>query len=118
MCEFCLKHGEGKKWYLQAQNYSEDLLSDIRRRRFIEEFFSDPEAMAKNVQRLDRVGQLPKVIKSMVSRLISQRMKKIHFGQVVPTEEVEEIFGFVNSIVRFACICRHMTPEHRIATRG
>jgi Fe-S-cluster-containing hydrogenase component 2 len=31
MCEFCLKHGEGKKWYLQAKNYSDDLLSDIRR---------------------------------------------------------------------------------------
>ncbi len=31
MCEFCHKHGEGKKWYLQAANYSEDLLSDVRR---------------------------------------------------------------------------------------
>ena len=35
MCEFCHKHGEGKKWYLQAKNYSEDLLSDLRRREFI-----------------------------------------------------------------------------------
>ena len=26
MCEFCHKHGEGKKWYLQAQNYAEDRL--------------------------------------------------------------------------------------------
>ena len=45
MCEFCLKHGEGKKWYLLAQNYSDDLLSDVRRRRFIQEFFSDTEAL-------------------------------------------------------------------------
>ena len=28
MCEFCIKHGEGKKWYLQAKNYAEDLLSE------------------------------------------------------------------------------------------
>jgi ferredoxin len=34
-------------------------------------------------------------------------MKKMHFGQVVPIEEIEKIFGFVNSIVRLACICRH-----------
>ena len=40
MCEFCLKHGEGKKWYLRAENYSADLLSDARRRRFVEEFFA------------------------------------------------------------------------------
>jgi ferredoxin len=36
-------------------------------------------------------------------------MKKTHFGQVVPIEEIGEIFGFVNSIVRVACICRHVT---------
>jgi NAD-dependent dihydropyrimidine dehydrogenase PreA subunit len=36
-------------------------------------------------------------------------MKKIHFGQIVPIEEIEQIFGFVNSIVRVACICRHVT---------
>lgn len=26
MCEFCEEHGEGKKWYLQMRNYSEELL--------------------------------------------------------------------------------------------
>ena len=26
MCEFCTEHGEGKKWYLQMKNYSEELL--------------------------------------------------------------------------------------------
>ena len=46
MCEFCTKHGEGEKWYLQAKNYSDDLLSDVRRRRFIEEFVSEPDALA------------------------------------------------------------------------
>jgi len=45
MCEFCYKHGEGKKWYLQAENYSEDLMSDLRRRKFIKDFFESPEAL-------------------------------------------------------------------------
>ncbi len=27
MCEFCTKHGEGKKWYLQMKNYAEELSS-------------------------------------------------------------------------------------------
>ena len=31
MCEFCHKHGEGKRWYLKAENYSDDLLSDLKR---------------------------------------------------------------------------------------
>ena len=45
MCEFCHKHGEGKKWYMQVSNYSEDLLSDLRRRKFIQEFFPHPERL-------------------------------------------------------------------------
>jgi Pyruvate/2-oxoacid:ferredoxin oxidoreductase delta subunit len=109
MCEFCLKHGEGKKWYLQAKNYSDDLLSDVRRRRMIENFFSDPEALARDVDRLAQLEKLPAFIKSVLRRFITRKIKKEHFGQVVPIEEVEQIFGFVNSIVRVACICRHLT---------
>jgi Pyruvate/2-oxoacid:ferredoxin oxidoreductase delta subunit len=106
MCEFCLQHGEGKKWYLQAKNYADDLLSDLRRRRFIETFLADPEALAKEVHDIERLNQLPPFIRSLASRLITRKMKKVHFGQIVPIEEIEQIFGFVNTITRVACICR------------
>src|SRR5512139_1482018 len=106
MCEFCLKHGEGEKWYLQAKNYSDDLLSEVRRRRFIEGF-SDPKAMARetarSAQRIDRLNKAPRLIKDMISRLVTRKMKKVHFGQVVPLEEIEQIFGFTSSITRIAC---------------
>lgn len=59
MCEFCLKHGEGKKWYLQASNYSDDLLSDIRRRRFIETFFTKGEEIERGIQRIDQLAKAP-----------------------------------------------------------
>ena len=109
MCEFCLKHGEGKKWYLQASNYSEDLLSDIRRRRFIEDFLTDTKSIARDVKRLKKLDNAPKFVQGLVRRLVPRRMKKVHYGQVVPIEDIEGIFGFVNSIVRVACLCRHVT---------
>ena len=28
MCEFCKEHGEGKKWYFEMKNYSEELLHE------------------------------------------------------------------------------------------
>jgi len=112
MCEFCLKHGEGEKWYLQAKNYSDDLLSDVRRRRFIEEF-SDPKAFAaraaQSLQRLQRLNRAPRLIKDMIGRIVTHKMKRVHFGQVVPIEEIEQIFGFTNSITRVACVCRQTT---------
>jgi ferredoxin len=109
MCEFCLKHGEGKKWYLQASNYSDELMSDIRRRRKITEFLSNPERLKRNVDLLNRIEKTPTFIKNMIGRIITKRQKKSHFGQVVPIEEIEKIFGFVCSIVRVACICRYAT---------
>ena len=109
MCEFCHKHGEGEKWYLKANNYSEDLLSDLRRRRYIADFFSNPERVAASVDELKRVDRTPDFVRAALSPYLSNRQKRVHFGQVVPIEEVERIFGFVTSIVRIACYCRHLT---------
>lgn len=109
MCEFCLKHGEGEKWYLQAKNYSDDLLSDIRRRKYIEEFVSHPEALAGSAHYLDLLSKLPRPIRDLASRIFTWKMKKNHFGQVVPIEDIKQIFAFTNSIVRVACVCRHIT---------
>jgi Pyruvate/2-oxoacid:ferredoxin oxidoreductase delta subunit len=109
MCEFCHKHGEGKKWYLQAANYSDDLLSDARRRRFIERFFTRVDDLARDAVSLDRLEKAPRIIRSVVRRIVTGRSKRDHFGQVVPIEEIEQIFGFVNSVVRVSCICRRAT---------
>jgi len=109
MCEFCLKHGEGKKWYLQAKNYCEDLLSDVRRRRFIEEFVTDTDGLERSMRRLEKLDKAPRLVRRLIGRLVSRRMKRVHHGQVVPIEDVERIFGLVNSVVRVACVCRHVT---------
>ncbi len=111
MCEFCLKHGEGEKWYLNAKNYSEDLLSDVRRRQFLQGFVSDPDHLRQEVSGLGDIHKAPRLLQGLISRNITRKMKKVHFGQVVPLEDIRKIFGFVNSIVRVACICRSITTH-------
>ncbi len=108
MCEFCLKHGEGKKWYLRAENYSADLLSDARRRRFVEEFFAG-DSLREAPRRLEALDRVPGFLRRAVAWRTTRKMKRWHFGQVVPIEEIEEILGFVSSIVRVACVCRLTT---------
>lgn len=109
MCEFCHKHGEGKKWYLQAKNYSEDLLSDLGRREFITGFFGHPEGARAMPRRLEERQRLPSFVRRVLNLRDTRRQKKIHFGQVLPIEDVGRIFDFVTSIVRIACYCRHAT---------
>jgi ferredoxin len=106
MCEFCHKHGEGKKWYLQAQNYSEDLLSDLRRRKFIQDFIRSPEHISEAMRKLGEMERAPSFVRSVITPIAVNRQKKVHYGQVLPIEEVERVFAFVNSIVRLPCICR------------
>lgn len=115
MCEFCTQHGEGKKWYLQAKNYGEDLASDLRRQRFVDHFFN--EMMVKGnrgspraaLQRLQGLRKAPAVVQGLVRGLITRRFKREHFGQVVPVEDAEEIIGLCNGIVRVPCVCRRLT---------
>lgn len=109
MCEFCHKHGEGEKWYLKAENYSEDLLSDLHRRKFIEDFFKYPQNLGKRVASLDDLEKLPSFVKNVVKPTITNREKKTHFGQVIPIEDLEKIIEFVTSVIRLPCICRKVS---------
>jgi Pyruvate/2-oxoacid:ferredoxin oxidoreductase delta subunit len=107
MCEFCTKHGDGKIWYKNAQNYSLDLLSDIRRRAFIKDFLSTTFRDGFNsLGRLEtlyvRKGRLPG---SLTSR-IEGKAKEEHFGQVLPIEEIRELVMKADTIVRMPCACR------------
>jgi Pyruvate/2-oxoacid:ferredoxin oxidoreductase delta subunit len=109
MCEFCHQHGEGKKWYLQAKNYSEDLLSDLRRRDYIKNFLLYPEHSVDGIETLRMVRGLPGFVQTVVNPYVTNRQKRSHFGQVVPLEECQKIFEFIPSIVRIACYCRYST---------
>jgi len=34
MCDYCLKHGAGKRWYLNADNYRKNFERDEKRENF------------------------------------------------------------------------------------
>ncbi|MCJ7576552.1 MAG: 4Fe-4S binding protein [Dehalococcoidia bacterium] len=109
MCEFCHKHGEGEKWYLRAENYSADLLSDLKRRKFIADFFSLTETSPGLAARLGNLRIMPPFVKSAVVRRKVGKWKEMHYGQVLPIEDVERVFGVVSNVVRLPCYCRHIS---------
>jgi len=107
MCDFCTKHGDGKIWYKNSRNYANDLLSDLERRRYIENFLTT--AFKDGFQTLGRLetiyrkkGKLPEaVITAMVTKA-----KQEHFGQVLPIEEISEVVRQAKTVVRMPCACR------------
>jgi NAD-dependent dihydropyrimidine dehydrogenase PreA subunit len=108
MCQFCVQHGDGKAWYLQAQNYAYDLDSDLKRREYLVDFLQD---FGKDRQwaltNLGRLEKLPAPLRDLGRAAASKRMQTYHYGQPVPIEECEAIFDIATSVVRIPCPCRY-----------
>ena len=110
MCEFCHQHGDGKKWYLKAENYSEDLLNDLERRQILEEFFPKYGQMkgAEIEAGFQKAMKAPAWLRKLIYYFREKRQRREHFGQVVPFEDLAQIMDLTTSIVRIPCICRKM----------
>jgi ferredoxin len=112
MCQFCVEHGEGKRGYLQAQNYSADLNSDVERRAYAVHFISDFDAMrASAVTAGEIFRKLPRPVARLGKKAITRSMQKNHFGQPLPIEDVEQVLDIATSITVIPCICRMHEPN-------
>ncbi len=110
MCEFCTRHGEGKVWYLQMKNYSRELQNAKltpeqqkatgfqTRPQWLDAFY---RGFSLGEGRADRRPELPRTPQEAVRRSMI-----VHFGQVIPLKDVEEVLDMMTSITRIPCGCR------------
>jgi ferredoxin len=126
MCEFCTAHGEGKQWYLQMKNYSDELLhaelsskqkeltGTRTRSEWIEDFAASFVVPAigsiPKKQVAAQETEEPETPRAELSEdeIVAAR-KVVHFGQVIPIEDVEGVIDQVDSITRVPCGCRYLT---------
>jgi ferredoxin len=107
MCQFCVEHGEGKRWYLEASNYAYDLDSDLRRRNYVVDFvrgFDEMRATAIAAGEVTRA--LPAPLARLGRNAIARHQQKVHFGQPIPLEDCEQVLEMATSITVIPCICR------------
>ncbi|MHA1960748.1 MAG: ATP-binding protein [Candidatus Thorarchaeota archaeon] len=114
MCDYCVHHGAGKKWYLNARNLSKELGFSDFVREFSESYFS--RDLQRGPDRFSNRG-------SRIAQPFTQeerdeadlRYRKFLHHQVITTEETIQVIelsnqqteGHERAIVRFPCICRH-----------
>jgi NAD-dependent dihydropyrimidine dehydrogenase PreA subunit len=107
MCEFCIRHGEGQAWYLNARNYSSDLLSDLARRDFIAGFLENVVRPGnRQVTLLEKTILRGLDLPAFVRRKVSEGMKERHYGQVLPLEETQKVLAMASTVTRVACACK------------
>jgi ferredoxin len=108
MCEYCLQHGEGKKWYLQAKNYEREIIAgettQIKR-----DFIEKREELITN-----KFTQLDKAVAANTAnaRAVIANMQKKHQTQILPLAEAEKVLQMSSSITRLDCACRKARGVH------
>lgn len=107
MCDLCTKHGDGAIWYKNAKNYAHDLMADLRRRHYIQNFLES--TIGDGVLSLGRLETIFRKKKALPRRLVNAMVaqaREEHFGQVVPMEDIRAIVEQAATVVRMPCACR------------
>jgi ferredoxin len=108
MCEFCVSHGEGKKWYENMTNYSRELFLQVNSDNGLKKFLTKfGDSMRVNIPKAETwKNRLPLIYDFLAYPWFTRRQKKSHFGQIVPLEDIRSVLDRVDSILRLPCICR------------
>jgi ferredoxin len=107
MCTFCVKHGDGKRWYLNAASYAADLESDLSRRRYMVGFVRDFERFRRSARAgLAALRFVPRPLREGIAESVSLKQQRDHFGQPVPIEDCEQMLSLATNITRLPCVCR------------
>ncbi len=126
MCEWCMKHGAGGKWYMNAKNYSNELAVELRLHEYLsEQWLNFENVFIRKIMGMSSIGlgyklQMPiagRVIRHVTEGMIHSESKNRnpvradgHFGQVIPLEDAQVILSELAAepIIQNYCMCRMM----------
>lgn len=133
MCELCMKHGAGKKWYLNAKNYSDEIVEKYNLRDYLmEQYVNFEQISVRKVHGFNGVGLGYKLRMPVIGRIIKYAAQNMlhntkpptnplraegHIGQVVPMEDgiaiLEECAA--EPMINKNCMCRYMARGEKEA---
>ena len=127
MCDLCMKHGAGGKWYLNAEHYSNSIVEKYNLRDFLMEQYRNFEQIpVRKVHGFNAVGLGYKLRIPIIGRIVKRTAEKMlhstkpptnpfkaegHIGQVVPLEDAIAILEScaAEPIIEKNCMCRYMS---------
>lgn len=106
MCDICIKHGDGRKWYLESTFYASELEKAGMREFLLKKAYERFEwFFARSSPYLGMFKAIPGLAR-LVDFPVEAVMKREHYGQVVPIEDVRLILNLATSIYRQPCVCK------------
>jgi len=128
-----MQHGAGGKWYLNAENYSNEVAEKYDLREFLlEQYLNFEQISVRKVGGVSPVGMdytfrmpiIGRVVKKMAERMLHSKRPPTnpfrpegHIGQVVPMEDAIAILEHcaAEPIIEKNCMCRYMSRGEKEA---
>jgi ferredoxin len=108
LCQWCVEHGGGKKWYLNTKNYITKELFDSKK-----EIQNAADMLFKDSERMFGIhvkNAFPHLNKPILVRIVGRKVRSIlekrERGQVLPLEEAKAILNNANMAALVPCVCR------------
>ncbi|MCS7096734.1 MAG: 4Fe-4S binding protein [Nitrososphaerota archaeon] len=126
MCKWCMRHGAGGKWYLNARNYSNELAESMNLQAYLEEQWKNFEQVyIRKIMGISSIDLGNKLKMPIIGRILRWSVERMihseslnrnpvradgHFGQVIPIEEAKLIMMNLAAepIIKNYCMCRMM----------
>jgi len=133
MCQWCMSHGAGKKWYMNARNYSDELAEESNMKDYLTEQWMNFEQVyirkimgfsSKDLGYKLKMPVIGRILRWRAENMIHSQKKKRnpvradgHFGQVIPLEDAQIIMSELAAepIICNYCMCRWMQRKKKEA---
>ncbi|HLD58937.1 MAG TPA: 4Fe-4S binding protein [archaeon] len=107
MCEFCAKH-KRKKWFLDEDNYKEELLKNKGRKSILKKIAGPTlDHYMRDSLDLFELARNP-LLKPVVRGMMNKFAASNHSGQAVTLEDAIAIVKLADNHVLFQCNCRKL----------
>jgi ferredoxin len=125
MCQFCARHGAGKKWFLNERNLNVQLAKEmgfekweVDHWRLLDKVYAELAGQVANLIGDPKgLAMVIKVIEELVQKDKGPRkFPEGHMGQVITLEEAKDICRVAGDVYRIMCPCRFMNRNEKVYT--
>ncbi|MGB9802283.1 MAG: ATP-binding protein [Desulfofundulus sp.] len=107
MCQTCVQHGDGGKWYFNTNNYAQKMYKLRKKEVQRKGAEANPQTMAEDlIREAIEARALNPANFPMLKKRAEQLSLAVHFGQVVTLQEVQAIMDIAYPIAKMTCACR------------
>jgi ferredoxin len=108
MCKWCILHGDGKVWYKNAKNYARKLykLRKEKEREKEGRIVNPQEEVERLIQEVADAFSFDREKYEKLKPKVERILHSVHFGQVVPLQDMLDVLDICHPIARMTCACR------------